>query len=359
MVPERSGAMPDRAARVGWVDAAKGVGILLVVFGHVWRGCAKAGLAVDAGVFEAVDRAVYLVHMPLFFALAGLFVARALETRSLMGFVRERCVHLLYAVVVWSYLSATFRWTAGRAADGSGLTGRDLLLYPLEANDIYWFLWALFLIQVALAAILALPRRRARLALCALVALSLAVIATGASVPVVGAALYYAPFLVLGHLWREAAAAPAGRTGLLGGVLFVGAESLALALPERTAGLFGLALSALAVLGAVLVVRAVHARVPGTAPVRWLARLGALSLPVYLAHVIVLGGVRTAALRLGLHDLAAQVLLGTVVATLAPLLLHRLAVRAGRAAALGFTPFPAAERSPARAGRLPAAPRGP
>ena len=359
MVPDRPGAMPDRAARVGWVDGAKGVGIGLVVFGHVWRGCAKAGLAVDPGVFEAVDRAVYLFHMPLFFALAGLFVARALGTRSLAGFVRERCAHLLTALVVWSYLSAVVRWGAGRAADGSGLTGRDVLLYPLEANDIYWFLWALFLIQVALAAILALPPRRARLALGALVAASLAVTATGASVPVVGAALYYAPFLILGHLWREAAAAPAGRTGLLGGMLFVGAEAIALALPERAGGLAGLALSAAAVLGACLVARAVHARFPGAAPLRWLASLGVLSLPVYLAHVIVLGGARSAALRLGLHDVAAQVLLGTILAILAPLLLHRLALRAGWAAALGFAPFADTRRVPARAGRLPAAPRGP
>lgn len=55
---EREGAV----ARLDWLDAAKGIGILLVVVGHVWtRG--------------AVRDAIYAFHMPLFFLLAG-YVAR-------------------------------------------------------------------------------------------------------------------------------------------------------------------------------------------------------------------------------------------------------------------------------------------
>jgi hypothetical protein len=32
------------AERLSWVDTAKGLGIFLVVFGHVWRGLENAGL---------------------------------------------------------------------------------------------------------------------------------------------------------------------------------------------------------------------------------------------------------------------------------------------------------------------------
>jgi fucose 4-O-acetylase-like acetyltransferase len=47
--------------RLAWVDAAKGVGILLVIAGHVWtRG--------------PVRDAIYAFHMPLFFLLSGYMV---------------------------------------------------------------------------------------------------------------------------------------------------------------------------------------------------------------------------------------------------------------------------------------------
>jgi len=56
-VKERA-AMRNDPCRLDWVDAAKGLGIVLVVAGHVWtRG--------------AVRDAIYAFHMPLFFLLAG------------------------------------------------------------------------------------------------------------------------------------------------------------------------------------------------------------------------------------------------------------------------------------------------
>lgn len=49
------------AARIEWVDAAKGLGIILVVIAHVWtRGPVRDG--------------IYAFHMPLFFLLSGYMV---------------------------------------------------------------------------------------------------------------------------------------------------------------------------------------------------------------------------------------------------------------------------------------------
>lgn len=53
--------------RLNWVDAAKGWGMILVVFGHVWRGLISPGVLVQDSFFVRVDSFVYAVHMPLFF----------------------------------------------------------------------------------------------------------------------------------------------------------------------------------------------------------------------------------------------------------------------------------------------------
>ncbi|WP_234152144.1 acyltransferase family protein [Sphingobium sufflavum] len=58
--------------RVEWVDAAKGVGILLVIAGHVWW---RPG---------SVHQAIYAFHMPLFFLLSG-YMVKPQPTAGLIG----------------------------------------------------------------------------------------------------------------------------------------------------------------------------------------------------------------------------------------------------------------------------------
>ena len=41
-----------------WVDYAKGLGILLVVIGHVSRGAFHGGVPMDADVFKLVDSVI-------------------------------------------------------------------------------------------------------------------------------------------------------------------------------------------------------------------------------------------------------------------------------------------------------------
>jgi len=54
-----------------WVDYAKGIGIILVVYGHVARGIFSAGMIVNEKIFRLVDSVIYSFHMPLFFFLSA------------------------------------------------------------------------------------------------------------------------------------------------------------------------------------------------------------------------------------------------------------------------------------------------
>ena len=48
--------------RLQWVDTAKSLGLLLVIWGHLLYG----------GTWGRVNRAIYSFHMPLYFVLSGL-----------------------------------------------------------------------------------------------------------------------------------------------------------------------------------------------------------------------------------------------------------------------------------------------
>lgn len=75
--------------RVAWADAARGVAIILVVFGH-------------AAVPALLKDAVYGFHMPLFFFLSGMFFSPG---SSLAQFARRRFQTLLVPYFVFGALS--------------------------------------------------------------------------------------------------------------------------------------------------------------------------------------------------------------------------------------------------------------
>ena len=126
--------------RVLWLDVARGIGILLVVFGHV---CTEPTAA----------RFVYSFHMPLFFFLAGI-------TRSFSGGaqnVRRRARRLLLPYFLfsiacfayWALLESHFRpghYSVPQAFANIFLARGDGFIY----NSVLWFLPCLFVLEVVL-----------------------------------------------------------------------------------------------------------------------------------------------------------------------------------------------------------------
>src|SRR6266511_3040172 len=88
--------------RIDWVDAAKGFGIILVVVGHAIRGLLEARILTETASVQYVDTWIYSFHMPLFFFLTGLFIARSAEKKTLPHFIFDKVATLAYPYFVWS-----------------------------------------------------------------------------------------------------------------------------------------------------------------------------------------------------------------------------------------------------------------
>lgn len=118
------------------VDIAKGIGIILVVFGHNWI------VARDSG---ELYRVIFSFHMPLFFFLSGVFLA---PERDLGMTLQQKADSLLkpYAVVLLA-LAVYYMLPLGHVSPDyfTGMlfaTGQSILWTPL------WFLPNLFLAQL-------------------------------------------------------------------------------------------------------------------------------------------------------------------------------------------------------------------
>lgn len=321
------------ASRLAWPDQAKGVGILLVVIGHVWRGLQAAAVLPDGSLYQTVDRLIYVFHMPLFFFLSGLFFLGPLS-RTPRIFLTTRLTQILWPLTLWTWVFFAFKALAGSLVNHPA-DWRDFPLWPLPPHEQFWFFWALFVIQcLAFVTLHPLARRKALtqpiLALVCLAAFGLVLLPLGGLLPAewVGAAFRSAGYFCLGLLLAKGLRLARPQLPVPWAVgLFLLCEALALALPASA--LTDLLPATGAILAVVLGLRA--------APVlTWLEPLGQASAAIYVAHVLFSAALRIALLKLGVTALIPHLLLGTLIGLFGPYVLWVVLKRLRLAAVLGL-----------------------
>jgi fucose 4-O-acetylase-like acetyltransferase len=137
--------------RIVWIDAAKGLGILLIVLGHVWS------LDDPSFFYEWM----YAFHVPLFFFVSGLTLKPG--TRSMLDVTRAKAVRLMVPYFVYAFLGylmflvgfIVVQWTGANIEQFShGLLPPLLAIFHgtlgdgLLTNSPLWFLPALFVTYV-------------------------------------------------------------------------------------------------------------------------------------------------------------------------------------------------------------------
>lgn len=318
--------------RHDWVDVAKGIGIVLVVFGHVWRGLHAAGLPIGEARFALVDSGVYAFHMPLFFCLSGLFFHDSLLKRGPVGLMASKVDSLAWPYLVWSLLQGSVEVALSHWTNGKTSPGQVLALWEPRAQ--FWFLYALFL-SCALGCLFYGRLRREEAAWMLPSALLLYAMAGNLTEPsVIDQTMTYFAFFALGAALRPAEALLLRSWALLLGPVLAAAVAgqwffhAQLGLNYRSIGAAAFALATVCVL-AVLLLSLGLSRWGG--PVGgWLLRLGAASMPIYLMHILAGSGTRIVLARaLHVDDVAVQALVGTLAGLGLPMLAHTLLQRAG------------------------------
>ncbi|MDR6758559.1 fucose 4-O-acetylase-like acetyltransferase [Mycoplana sp. BE70] len=314
-------------SRVLWVDAARGAGIVLVTFGHVWRGLDGAGLISDAPLFRSVDAAIYLFHMPLFFFVSGLFFEQSVRRAGIVPSLWQRVETLLYPLLIWSWVTAGFLILAGSLTNRPPISLTEAFLYPFPPKDIFWFLWSLFFIQT-LASLFATGRTFHVLAVFAasfalLLALDiwpfprLEFVTDNLSFFLAGVLLTRS-----GNI-RFGLGAASGPVALLA---FIACEVWA----THNWSLLGTAPAYLFGLIATLSFCSFIAWVAALAPVSIvtpMSFLGRASIAIYVTHVIPLAAVRIILVKLGIGSLPVHILLGTVAGVVPGALIYLLLKR--------------------------------
>lgn len=134
--------------RTDWVDYGKGVGIILVVYGHLLSSGFHAGLDVPEHFFTLSDSIVYSFHMPFFFFLSGLFVEGSFQKRGARSYLFDKFSRIAYPYLIWSVLQVSVEVLfSSQTQNGTSLA--DLLAIPYKPWGQFWFIYALFVMHIA------------------------------------------------------------------------------------------------------------------------------------------------------------------------------------------------------------------
>ncbi|RAJ06941.1 putative membrane protein YcfT [Chitinophaga skermanii] len=137
-------------SRLPWVDYARGIAIILVLYRHIFEGFLRAIPGTDAyDYLEHANIIFYSFRMPLFFILSGVFIGRSLAKRSVGTIVKNKFNILLWPYLVWSVLQVTLQIALSKYvnADRTWHDYTYIALFPRRI-DQFWYLYALFNVTV-------------------------------------------------------------------------------------------------------------------------------------------------------------------------------------------------------------------
>jgi fucose 4-O-acetylase-like acetyltransferase len=316
--------------RSAWVDIARGIGIILVVYGHALRG--HFPLADAESWQEVQDGVIYSFHMPLFFVLAGLFLWGSIE-KNRRGFLAGRWEQMIYPYLLWSAVTAGIELPLSHFVN-SPLSWHEVWQIPFKPIEQYWFLYALLVHQ--LIAAIAYPRKWL---LPAAVIVGLALVSWLGGAWIVLRSMLYLPYLVVGMfavplLQMLARATFVTRASVAAGGWLAFAAITASSVPGADSMVRGYALGFSGSLG---LIAAAMLLAPIAALSRPLVLLGQASLAIYVAHTIFSAGMRIALKLIGIApETGISFLAANVVGLLFPLMLWRAATVQGWSHWIGF-----------------------
>lgn len=365
-MPAPTAAQGDEG-RVAWVDAAKGICIVMVVMMHSTLGVELA--AGREGFMHAVVAFARPFRMPDFFLVSGLFLALVID-RPWRRYIDRKVVHFAYFYVLWLTIQFAFKAPGMALDNGAAHTLGAYLSAFVQPFGTLWFIYLLPIFFVFTRLVKTLP---VWFVFAWAAALEMLPVHTGWVIFDEFCARYV--YFFAGYAFARLVFAYAGavraRPALFGLAVMVWAPLHGLLVftpapgalapflqpePGHTGATGGWselpAVSlVLAIVGAGVVVGAA-ALAARLSAMRWLEWLGARSIVVYLAFFLPMAAARVVLVKTGIvADAGLMALVVTAAGVAGPVVLYALVTWSGRGRFLFERPARASIDRPAGAAR--------
>ena len=318
--------------RLQWIDYAKGIAILLVVYRHLLIGIDTSGLDVKNSLL-LVGEIVFTFRMPLFFILTGIFIRRSLEKRSSKFFIINKVETLLYPYVVWVCIQVTIQILFQDYINVKRTAEDYLYIFTNpRAYDQFWFIYALFNVTIVYLIIYKLFRGN-KLAMILLgIIFQVASLFTG-NLPVFDDILVFFFFIVLGDIISPYLLDDTSRAKLTSWkvtlILLPPFILLQYCWLEYREYINTLSLSVIAMIGCALMLN-ISFILAEKNVMKFLSQIGLYSLAIYLMHSLVGAASRVVLVNLlGIRFTELVLVIEIAMACVIPIIFYRLVMNNG------------------------------
>jgi fucose 4-O-acetylase-like acetyltransferase len=314
----------SRKRNYEWINIAKGIAIILVVYRHNLIGLERSGFEIPE-IFRLANEIVYSFRMPLFFIISGLFISKSIEKRQETSFINYKFNSIYYPYLIWGIIQISLQIVLSNYTNSnrSWIDFAYLIISPRQVDQL-WYLFALFNCSILFYFL------HSYLRIQPIWHLIIAILMFGSSVfltdfNLIHDLFYYYIFLTLGHQLRSLILGEGySKKQLVFSVilitpLFWFSQWYWLNNPDLNLFLFGF----IALLGTLYVF--IIARV--VEDLKWLNFIkiaGKYSLQIYLMHVLVISGFRIIVSKIFNLELPVIVLfIGWFLGNLIPILFYK------------------------------------
>ncbi|MEP0754064.1 acyltransferase [Trichocoleus sp. Lan] len=322
---------PLSCTRLDWIDYAKGIGIILVVYVHVLTNLKNAGMGMHDLFHDYSFNFISSFHMPLFFFLSGLFVEKSL-LKGKKKFWGDKFNTIVYPYLLWSVIQGSILVLMSTYTNNPiKLQFKDLPFY-MAFNPIplitLWFLYVLF----ASYLVFAIARKFINLYILFSFSILIYLLNPYAPSEILTKFMSMFVFFVVGVIvarWLHNDLRNIPSTLYKLNKQQIGAIALIFVIFQMTLLQFGLSEQPgtrfFMASGGIIVTLGISFYLAETKKLDIIRYLGFLSMPIYLAHMLAMGATRIF-LQKGLHinHVVLHIILVTIFSLILPILLYEL-----------------------------------
>lgn len=288
--------------RIQWIDNAKGIGIILVVYGHVILGLHDSSIHWNTLNYQLQYTFIYHFHMALFMFLSGIFVDSWLKKKPGVG-IKNKLFTLIWPYFLWGGLQGlVMQLFSGVTNRGQGIS--QILALPYKPYAQFWFLYDLFFMFLIYMLLSKFMSKKMILGISMLMYL-FAPLMHGWEFSRISS---FFIFFVLGSLIKDVDFSKVMNIGII--VLFVALNLGYYVISSDMAShlmmnqMMTFVVAVVGIFTACIVAKKVHWN--------WLSYVGSISMPIYIMHLLATAGIRIILLKLGITSIFINVILGTI-----------------------------------------------
>lgn len=135
--------------RILWIDISKGIGIILVVIGHVVESYHNSNLYLDNSLFKFLFNFVYSFHMPFFMIISGYLLSKSRNTGSKKSRVLKLLINYGIPYIFFSTLFIVMQNIMSNFVTINKYSSiNELFLIFIKPKGFNWYLYALLIMHL-------------------------------------------------------------------------------------------------------------------------------------------------------------------------------------------------------------------